>query len=497
MYTQAVKKQARERLLTHAVAILTDKRNEAPCVRCSYVRDLKRWFISEGDDGNARESNRIDDKYIRTWEGLHRSCVGQKRPEDLRVCYLAGPEPMNDFEVLIGLGVRPQNIWAFESSNPKFVDALRQCCGAGFNQPKLVKMKIEKFLESAPVSFDIVYLDFCASFISSRESLKCVVQLFRCHRLSSPGVLITNFCEADQLKRDEYVEAIARYFFIKHNAKILANRSMGVDCLAKINEIEGEIRKGFDSFYGDFITDFVCNIASVIVPAQRFADSFSRFFLEDGNIDEEASLNQYVEVNSSPDSVLRFLLCGWDDGPRSSISFANSISRELNKELASKPGRAAQKDLLLCAALRDGIIASKPEIKRIAGVFSRSHRFLDQPNDSLYFDFAMRQLSYPMHCNPASSIRLSYVAKEKRMFADAIVFDDCRYVYDWFPAVLQGDDPLRDTSWLYVFRFALDGLVKCRMESNSDYFYQGSVIHRDISGFGSSEFNERIPLLRE
>ena len=43
--------------------------------------------------------------------------MGTKKPEDLVVCYLSGPEPNNDFQELINLGILPHNIWAFESDN--------------------------------------------------------------------------------------------------------------------------------------------------------------------------------------------------------------------------------------------------------------------------------------------------------------------------------------------------------------------------------------------
>lgn len=42
------------------------------------------------------------------------AAVGCRGPGELTVVYLAVPEPANDLEILIVLGVQPENIWAFE-----------------------------------------------------------------------------------------------------------------------------------------------------------------------------------------------------------------------------------------------------------------------------------------------------------------------------------------------------------------------------------------------
>ncbi|MCD6184208.1 MAG: hypothetical protein J7K84_00230 [Deltaproteobacteria bacterium] len=46
----------------------------------------------------------------------------QKKPENLKVAYLSGPNPENDLRVFCEAGILPENIWAFESGD--FGDAL-------------------------------------------------------------------------------------------------------------------------------------------------------------------------------------------------------------------------------------------------------------------------------------------------------------------------------------------------------------------------------------
>lgn len=206
---QDAKNRAREELLFRSVVALTERRGASACVRRSYVRDLRRYLVDDEGSENAREAAAVTGGHMCAWEELHDTCVGTKQPRDLRVCYLAGPEPMNDFKVLCDLGVLPQNIWAFEREGGEFSAGLEQCCGSGVNQPKLIKMNIENFFASVPMQFDIVYLDFCSSLISKRMSLRCVHSMFINHRLASPGVLITNFCGPDEGRINEYTELMA------------------------------------------------------------------------------------------------------------------------------------------------------------------------------------------------------------------------------------------------------------------------------------------------
>ena len=77
-------------------------------------------------------------------------------------------------------------------------------------QPKLIKTSIERFFESSPKTFDIVYIDACASLISDKHALRCIASMFKYHRLNSPGVLISNFAYLDEsinLEKQQYIDA--------------------------------------------------------------------------------------------------------------------------------------------------------------------------------------------------------------------------------------------------------------------------------------------------
>ncbi|MFR8784366.1 hypothetical protein [Slackia sp.] len=481
-YRQASKNTVRRELLTHAVSALTERRNASACVRRSYVRDLKSHFLSRGFTDSAREAGLIDDSYICAWENLHDSCVGVKRPSDLRVCYLSGPEPMNDFEVLTGLGVLPQNIWAFESGSSEFKSGLEQCCGSDINQPKLVKMSIENFFDIVPMIFDIVYLDFCSSFVSRRHSLRCICSLFYHHRLSSPGVLVTNFSEIDESRRESFSQLMSRFNLFKQNVGKRIDFNDVDSCRRHASRALAQAQNNFEECYGNFIPSIIGNIASVSVPSQRFADSVAMGFLGVHTDEMMFDLDRLNCLEAEP--LLRFFSCLDPSCAGNPFFFEGKIANTLLSEL-NPPGLSKRpfESLWMISLLKAERITASKEVEEAAKKFAESYRFLDRPDRVLYIDYCIRQLSYPSHYNFRASKSYSYISKTKRMFADAIVLDDCRYVYDFLPAALQGENALSNRSWVNVLRFAIDGLVKCRLAVDSDFFYRGSVVSKEIEEF--------------
>lgn len=111
--------------------------------------------MSEDVSQNQSEAKKIDVSYITNWEKLHDSFVEMKRPEDLVICYLSGPEPNNDFQELINLGILPQNIWAFESNTQAYKNAIATYNQGEYPQPRIIKQNIETFFKQTPKKFDV------------------------------------------------------------------------------------------------------------------------------------------------------------------------------------------------------------------------------------------------------------------------------------------------------------------------------------------------------
>lgn len=119
------------------------------------------------------------------------------------------------------------------------------------------------------------------------------------------------------------------------------------------------------------------------------------------------------------------------------------------------------------------------------------HQFLDKPNYNLYIDCILNQIGYPLHPVVNKAKRYKYKAKSTTMFTDLIVFDECRYIYEWLPTLNQINHAFENKSLQYIFRFALDGLIKNRINYNNEFFYGGSVISDSEIGFSSKKLGTR------
>ena len=210
-YKQKTKQLARHTMIRKAVELLTQERNSLSCVSEKYVRDIMDYFLGLEESNEQKETKNIDVSYVRMWEKIHSQYIGNKKADEITVCYLAGPEPENDFKEFVSMGVLPNNIWAFESEKNVYKEALQAIDSTDFFQPKLVRTSIERFFETTPKEFDIVYIDACSPLISEQHALRCIATMFKYHRLASPGILISNFAEVDvsnQTLLEEYYDKL-------------------------------------------------------------------------------------------------------------------------------------------------------------------------------------------------------------------------------------------------------------------------------------------------
>lgn len=499
-YKQESKKQVRHTTIRKAVELLTAKRSDACCVRNSYVRDLYDYFLEQAETKEKSEAEKIEMSYIREWERMHMISIGIKRPDELSVCYLSGPEPQNDFNEFVALGVLPQNIWAFECESNIYQQALIEVDGSKYMQPKIVKTKIEHFFKNTPKTFDIVYIDACATLVSSRHALRCVSSLFQYHRLNSPGIVITNFAyldETNETDKKQYIDMIARYkFALCKNTPVLLDRNGSFSFVAEFKDTLQSVTNDLEKAYGDFITNMICNSASISVPALRFCNSQFLNVISSTTPIVNRSYN-IPTINTINNNTLYKYFATNCLAEQQKVQF-HGIRRGqlLSSELSSETWRY---DLLSClntlyeAKSIDTHIS--PSLRAAADFFDDSgslFQFLDKPNRILLIDSIVNQLSYPMHYVTDKALRFTYVAKQTRMYTDLLLFDECRYIYDWLPAIDQIKTAFSNPSWQYTFRFALDGLIKQRLNYNNEFFFQGSVVSKNTEGFEAKTFPKRI-----
>ena len=480
-YTQFEKNYVRHSSIKHAVSTLTTRRHDAPCVSREYVRNLYDYFTQTEDESrNKLEAIKIDTNYILDWEHLHDSFCRPKATHELTICYLCGPEPNNDFDEFVSLGVLPQNIWAFESDKRTYERALSVYSDECYRQPRIIKQNIETFFQQTPKKFDIIYIDACGSIPSTQHALRCIATAFQYHRLESPGIIISNFAEPED--SSDFVELIAQFLFSKDNKPYSFSEDGGISC-EEYTTLKKRISTDFTEYYSDFISLVLRDLPSIYIPLQRFWKNPFRTQIVQTTYSHEMTSE---ELNNISSATSRFFLA-YDIQQR----------RKTDAKIETFRNEILDPAALLSAIkqFKGSTIEYAEPLKEIDAFFTditKVHQFLDKPHSNLLLDVLINQLAYPFHSNTKQNLRYRYKAKSTQMYTDVSVYDECRYIYDWLPAVNQVQKAFSDLSYQYVFRFALDGLVKTRQLYNNEFFYQGSVVSDDISDFQPHSLPQRI-----
>ena len=490
-YKQKNKQFVRHKIIRTAVEALTVHRENAACVRREYVRSICDEFTENSDcSRNKDEASRIDKTYVVNWESLHDSFIGKRDVRDLVVCYLCGPEPNNDFQEFVDLGILPQNIWAFESDKAAYAQAVDTYKAGEFPQPRILKQNIDTFFRVTPKKFDIIYIDACGTVPSAQHSLKTISTMCLNSRLNSPGIIITNFSSPDLInekdKIPEWSDLITLYRYFKEYSYDICLDEKGDILDQKYEDLKKEVCTDFRRSYGEFISALLRDIPSVIIPIQR--------------IDENSYLKQFI---TSPVNHDYFELMRMAKG-NSLASFFFYIAEQKRKNKLSERASMLIGELgelkkitdgfEWVLNLRNGRQELKEDIKDILYYFETNntvYQFLDKPHSNLVFDAIINQLIYPMHFNPEVNYRYFYKAKVREMYTDISVFDECRYIYEWLPALHQLKSCFENVSWQYVFRFSMDGLIRTRMNFNNEFFYQGAVLSHEEGLFAKSYITDR------
>lgn len=283
-------------------------------------------------------------------------------------------------------------------------------------------------------------------------------------------MIITNFAMPDITKESiaDYYEIVSHYLFFKKypllQIKIDGN---GINN-REYYEVLEEVSKNFEFYYGEFLSAILCDIPAVIIPLQRIAQNpylNQLFDLTDIGRNDEEIINI-----SSGNSVAKYfftarklLQCG----------FLGEKSQCFLGEIGSYEGLL--RGLRISVLLGKGKIKLREDVQRIKEYFELDknlYQFPDKAHSNLFFDIVLNQLAYPMHNNILCNERFQYIAKTNCMFTDVTIYDKCRYIYEWLPGLHQIVSSFENTSWQYVFPFALDGLVKMRQNYNNEFFFR-------------------------
>ena len=304
-YVEIEKQIARKESLQFAVETLTQNRHISTIARKTYVSDVKAYLQSHGSVYDKKLASFLRDSEVTRWESFYESIIRKKKPSDLRVAYLSGPNPENDIEILVANGILPENIWAFESDNKTYTAAVISALESQFPFVKIYKGRIENYLKILPFKFDIIYLDFCGAVTSDR-TISVIRDVFFFQKLETVGVLITNFGlpnEVNQANEDirrNINHLAANYLYPKPFTEEYSKLGGGNIESAEVQSITQKkflriAKKNERTFYSQFITRILYDLPSVLIPYQRLSANPSLVNLFFKSFDKSSFNEDYEE----------------------------------------------------------------------------------------------------------------------------------------------------------------------------------------------------------
>lgn len=506
-YIEEEKALARTEAIANAVRTLTKNRHLSTIARKNYVREVRDYIMSKGNNRDKELTSHLQEKEIKQWEAFYLSIIGKKKPSDLKVAYLSGPNPENDIEVLVQNGILAENIWAFESDNQIYDTAVISALESNFPLVKIYKGKIEDYLKILPFKFDIIYLDFCGTIISPK-TISVLKDVFYYHKLNSPGIIITNFALPEKIDPNKetisnLINLSANYLYPKSFTENFSGLGGGVRESAESygispdKFIELALRKP-ENFYSQFITRILFDLPSIILPYQRFNKDqslidmfFHNFNTSSFDSDYKEDLMCFPNENS--------LIWGLNNFIIKNDTFERALSK-LRKQLALDSNENA---LLNAVELMRYFITEtdnedlySDKLKKISSKWRpfKKHVFCDVFLFHQLKDILIGQLTSPYFYNVQFTKRWTYKAKKTRMFMDMVTYDDCRYIFDWMPTIDMFEEGVSDINRQLSLRFAMDSISKQRRWYNDEFFNGTAVIDQDVKGFEAKELKKRIKI---
>lgn len=533
-YQEEEKRIARFSVLEEAIKCLTENRYSSTVASRDYVRNVYQHIYIYGTSFDKQVIDSLSEETIIRWENFYDSITQSRKPENLKVAYLAGPNPENDLQALMDFGVLPENVWAFETDPSTYENAVWAALGSEFPFLKLIKGNIGQFFAASPQKFDIVYLDFCGPLPSRNEkqkTLATITSVLAHHAINSPGVLITNFAlpseKQDGKGLDLLTKLVASYLYPKsflesndNQSKIHAEGAVHrYDCF---DDWLVEVQDNMDFYYGHYITRLIIDLASVIVPYDNFPRKhglFEQFFnLKNKNelnnkINElyhfsgdEDGGNAIVEPHELP--ILWTIASLQKHRNLEDINYPQLIYQDISyerfcnlflRQLSSKNNEIelVNNVELLHFLLSEGVDKANFYSEKLKILAQRqwhveTHLFCDLVLFHQIKELLFRQIAVPYHINVEKTKRWTYLAKDTRMFMDMIILDECRYVYDWMPTIDMIEAGIDSIDRQLCYRFALDALGKHRRWYNNEYFSGTAVIDQFQKGFEAKCLVPRI-----
>ncbi|MDL4840356.1 hypothetical protein [Aquibacillus rhizosphaerae] len=507
-YRQPTKNIARKKLIKESIKYLTKGKDDSILVNEKNFSIMTEHYTKLIDQFLRSQRKYLPDStlssILENWNSFYKSKVIYKKPSDLKVLYLSGPEPTNDLKVFLENGISPYNIWAVEKETKYFNDALYDLKSNNIFI-KIHKGSLKSFFESYPETFDIIYYDACNSLISdSNNPLDVLQELFLGRRLDSHSVLITNFSEPDISTWEEWSQIFASWYSVRdEGVPTSLFESEFADKDYRYNNIKefAKYTKGnLPEFYSDFIRRFIPIFASDIIPYLRIIsfDSVNSKFFKDNKILNSLLAEENVSIDSIEDllkNVPHHLLS------ESSYPLFN-FARMIKSLFEGKPKNGLynflfnKKEVVFKSILVFSILKNyeehysgyntwvnkicKPNLMKTihdSDFFDKAIPLTcDVPMKNLIIELIIGQYGFPYIANAKTQLSLKYKAKETWMYSDVFVLDQSRYLYDLIPSIdLFSDFFNQDLFDQIKIRVCIDLILKNHHDIDNHLFRGGTI----------------------
>ncbi|MCG6154111.1 hypothetical protein [Leptospira bandrabouensis] len=505
MYHEIEKKIARNRLLPKAIKDLTINRNNSYILDIENVRTTYLWAFQYLQENNFRLTRELTQKdiyfTIDEWTKIHRQTFDAKDPRQLKILYLCGPLPSNDFEIFREHGILGRNVYALESREKEFNNAIEDLNSKNYFI-NIIHEELSKFLKTNNIKFDLIYYDACGSFCTGKpDTLNPIIEILTEERLSDISALITNFSEVKE-SNEFHSGLIASYYLGRYNDLPSSFWDLNADPAILAFEPENLkkiVKDNFEIFYSDFISRFISDSARYLIPNSR-AISFNHLEAEildriKMNAKISRAFKDYeITVDNSDDDYLSSIIRQIDDwdlnpGGYPLYTFLKNIPKLTNEKSFFdrfnniKINNKALKDLIPTISILNALIEGHQDtinhdfLKTIYGSWfdNAGGVFCDVPLPNLAINSYLGKYGRPNHINTIKSDRISYKAKENRMFTDYFLLDNCSEFYNHFPVIKQGLHFFSDIRNQILIRSMIDRIGRYDWASTS-HPYRGSAL---------------------
>ncbi len=528
-YQQDIKQRSREKLISHAVLSLTTERASSFLVSKEHLvritdafNERLRQVLPEETTKNFKVYLKSFEKYKKQWLASYKNISKPKSANELKVLYLAGPEPLNDIQVLQQNGISLNNIWAVEMDKANYTEALSSLRNAKIDV-KIHRGNLTDFFEYTNHEFDIIYFDACSPLISPANSpLETLRQIFDNKRLTSLSALITNFAEPGN--NFDWGKIMSCWFATKLDIQVPSNPyEDSSDPMAKtgsLAEYSKVINENLPDYYGRFLRYFTACFAGEMVPIWQACSLGS--IQTDYLLNEQVLFKELDKIRKNPisgtsveeilSSIQHYRLAV-DSYPL--LNFARMVKEELpdnhplHRLMSSKRRNISLEDAMYVGSLLKGIEEAATQfktfifdicsdrLKQILGNLDFFDRYMhiacDIPMKNLIVELLFGLYGNPYLAHAGKQLSLEYKAKSTVMYSDVYIFDQCRYLYDYLPTPDLFESFFQNFESQVIVRGCIDGILRNHYEINQ-CFMQWGFIEGRFGEFDYEELPDRINL---